>query len=191
VSYLIDASNLGGVLGGVHGSRDSEAVVKFLLPWARSRGKVVVVFDGVEKIRVAKAYGALEVRWGGPVSADLVIRREVEKSPKAWTVVTDDVALGRICQDLGAKVLPASTLAARAGAPNAAGSAVGGGTAAGRAKGRRPPHSASFSPGSGAEKPAPRASDIAHWREVFGSGEALPTGGGKGDGGGREGGDSE
>jgi hypothetical protein len=188
VSYLIDASNLGGVLGGARGARDAEEVVKFLLPWARSRGKVVVIFDGVEKIRVGKAYGALEVRWSGSVSADDVIRREVEKEPKVWTVVSNDAALGRACRDLGAKVLTATVLAARVEGANAAGKSSRGGTSGGRALGRRPPHPASFSNGSGAEKPAPRASDIAHWREVFGSEAVGPTGG---RGGGRDDGDSE
>ena len=159
MSYLIDASNLGGLLGGKRGSRDPEEVIRFLLPWSRSRGKVVAVFDGVEKIRVGKHYGALEVRWSGSVTADEVIRREVEKSPRTWAVVTNDQALARTCRDLGAKVLSATTLAAKAqGAPAKAGTQP------------LSPYPASFS-SSTSEKPQPTAEDLAHWREIFGGGD--------------------
>jgi hypothetical protein len=161
MSYLIDASNLGGHLGGKRGSQDAEEVLRFLLPWSRSRGKVVVVFDGVEKTRVGKHYGALEVRWSGSVTADEVIRKEVERSPKTWTVVTNDQALARECRDLGAKVLSATTLAAKAqGAP--------------ARPGTQPlsPHPASFS-SSTPEKPQPTAADRAYWQDIFGDDDST------------------
>ena len=46
--WLIDAANLGGVLGGAAGARNTEGILAALLPWARERKQVVVVFDGPE-----------------------------------------------------------------------------------------------------------------------------------------------
>ena len=63
--YLIDASNLGGLLGGASGARDARAVLAFLAPWARERGAVVVVFDGPEQSALARRYGPVEVAWSG------------------------------------------------------------------------------------------------------------------------------
>lgn len=52
--YLIDASNLGGLLGGRAGARDAAATLRFLLPWARRRAApVVVVFDGPPRAGIA------------------------------------------------------------------------------------------------------------------------------------------
>jgi hypothetical protein len=103
----------------------------------------------------------LEVRWSGSVTADEVIRKEVERSPKTWTVVTNDQALARECRDLGAKVLSATTLAAKAqGAP--------------ARPGTQPlsPHPASFS-SSTPEKPQPTAADRAYWQDIFGDDDST------------------
>jgi hypothetical protein len=178
MSYLIDASNLGGVLGGGRGARDPESVVKFVLAWARSRGKpgrMKVVFDGAANARVASSYGNLEVVFGEGKSADDVIRTEVARAPRMWTVVTDDAALARACRDLGAKVVAAKTLAAKviAGPHPSARRAplqVGptGQKKAGRAgKALLSPYPDSSSTVRLGEKPQSSAADAAHWKKVF------------------------
>jgi hypothetical protein len=146
VAYLIDASNLGGALGGRRGARSHEAVVAYLMPWARSRGRVVVVFDGPADARVADRYGALEVRWSGRKSADDVIAAMATEEPRTWLVVTADNELARRCRDAGARVESPAALVERA-------------REAARPRSRRR---------KGDEKPEPSAQDIAHWREVFG-----------------------
>jgi YacP-like NYN domain-containing protein len=146
--YLIDASNLGGALGGQRGARDPEAVIRFLLGWARGRGRVVVVFDGSGDARVAERYGALEVAWGGARSADDAIEALVRKQPRSWTVVTDDRELDRRCRELGARVQRADALIARVQRPHTGAPAA---VAAARDAG----------------KPSPSAEDVRHWREVF------------------------
>jgi len=151
--YLIDASNLGGALGGKRGSRDAAAVVRFLLGWARDRGRVLVVFDGTGADRLAERYGALEVVWSGSRSADDAIEATVRKQPGDWIVVTDDRELGRRCQDLGARVQPAATLIARVQRPHARAPA---------------PVAAAIEAG----KPAPSADDLRHWRKVFSDDES-------------------
>jgi hypothetical protein len=152
VPYLIDAANLGGALGGAGGARNSEAILAFLLPWARNRKQVVVVFDGPERPEMAKQLGGVEIVWSGRMSADDVIAKRIGgagKSASSWTVVTADRALARRCRDQGAKVEPASTFAKRA---------AGGPPKAHPARRDKSP----------ADKPAPSAQEIAHWREVFG-----------------------
>jgi hypothetical protein len=147
VSYLIDASNLGGILGGSAGARDAPAVVRFLMPWARGRGRVVVVFDGPPRPAVADHYGSLEVVWSGARSADEVLLERVRRKPAAWTVVTDDRDLARRCRDAGARVAPARTLAERAARPH--------------------PRDRRRTPAS--DKPAASPAELAHWRRVFGA----------------------
>lgn len=146
MAYLIDASNLGGVLGGRGGARNPEAVVAFLMPWARGRGEVVVVFDGEEQPRVARRYGSLEVRWSGRKSADDVIAGLAAASPRRWLVITADRELERRCKDAGARVEGVKALVERT-------------KTAARPRTRRQSQS---------DKPEANAADVAHWRGVFG-----------------------
>ncbi len=150
--WLIDAANLGGVLGGAAGARNSEGILAALLPWARERPQVVVVFDGPEPTNFARQLGGVEIVWSGSRSADEVITKRVAtagRGAKAWTVITNDQTLARRCRDLGAKVEPATIFARRTAQPKA------------KSKAARSAQAA-------ADKPAPNASDIAHWRAVFG-----------------------
>jgi len=153
--YLIDAANLGGVLGGARGARNSEAILAALLPWARNRNQVVVVFDGPARPEMATRLGGVEIVWSGKRSADDWIVARVEaagKSAKSWTVVTEDRDLARRCRDQGAKVERASTFACRAAQST---------STTKRARAAQ----------AAADKPAPTAQEIAHWREVFGGGK--------------------
>ncbi len=145
MAYLIDASNLGGALGGRRGARAPEAVVAYLLPWARSRGRVAVVFDGPPDPRVADRYGSLEIQWSGRKSADDVIAALVTAAPKKWLVVTADRELARRCRDAGARVEGVEALVER--------------TERAAQPGKRA--------ASSREKPEATAADIAHWRAVF------------------------
>lgn len=158
--WLIDAANLGGVLGGARGARNTEAILAALLPWARDRKQVVVVFDGPERPEMATRLGGVEIVWSGARTADEVITQRVAalaassaggRSAKSWTVVTNDQGLARRCRDHGAKVEPASIFARRTGHP--------------KAKSR-----AARSAEAAADKPDPNAQDVAHWRAVFGAG---------------------
>jgi predicted RNA-binding protein with PIN domain len=146
VPYLIDASNLGGVLGGRGGARNPEAVIAFLMPWARGRGSVTVVFDGEEQPTVARRYGSLEVRWSGRKSADDVIAALAASAPRRWLVVTADRELERRCKDVGARVERVEALVERT-------------RVAAQPRTRRQGKS---------DKPEPNAADVAHWRGVFG-----------------------
>lgn len=149
MSYLLDASNLGGILGGAPGARDAEAVVRFLADWARRRSRVVAIFDGVDSGRLAKSYGALEVVWSGAgQSADEAILKRLRRGASGITVVTDDRELARRCRDAGAKVLAGRDLIARIEKPHPGPRAVRGGRAG--------------------EKPEPSADERAHWKKVFG-----------------------
>jgi len=143
--WLVDASNLGGALAGRAGSRDARGVVELLLPWARRRGRVVLVFDGPPRSDVADAYGGLTVRWSGARTADDCIVETVEKAPRPreWTVVTRDRELARRCRNAGARVEAPTTLVERT------------------TRKRRVPRR------EGSEKPRPDAQDAAHWRKVF------------------------
>lgn len=143
--YLVDASNLGGALAGREGARDARRVVELLLPWARGRGRVVLIFDGPPRSDVADAYGGLTVRWSERRSADDCIVEVVEKAsrPREWTVVTRDHELARRCRDAGARVEAPSALVERA------------------TRKRRSPRR------DGPEKPRPEAADAAHWRKLF------------------------
>ena len=151
--YLIDAANLGGVLGGASGSRNTEAILAALLPWARDRKQVVVVFDGPERPEMATHLGGVEIVWSGGRTADDVIAKRIAGAAKAaasWTVITNDQALARRCRDLGARVEPASIFAKRTSQPKAKSKAAASARAA-------------------ADKPTPNAQEVAHWREVFGT----------------------
>ncbi len=159
--WLIDAANLGGVLGGAAGARNTEGILAALLPWARARQQVVVVFDGPERPGMATHLGGVEIVWSGRRSADEVITKRLAaiagkpasaKRAKSWTVITNDQALARRCRDLGAKVEPASIFAKRTNQP-------------------RPKSRAARSAHAAADKPAPNAQEIAHWRAVFGAKE--------------------
>jgi predicted RNA-binding protein with PIN domain len=142
--YLIDASNLGGVLDGARGARDAERIVAFLVDWARTRGRAVAVFDGVAQPRVAERYGALEVVWSGAGrAADEEIVRRAANRPRDWIVISDDRELRRRCRDLGARVETARAFAHRLERPRRA--AVEGG-----------------------EKPSPSAEDVERWRRIIG-----------------------
>jgi len=141
--YLIDASNLGGVLGGSAGARDADGAVRRLLAWRR-RGRVVAVFDGEPDGRVAERYGSLEVVWsGGRRTADEEILRRLARGARGWVVITNDRELARRCRDLGAQIQSAATLATRI---------------------------ARRSSSRDSEKPAPSAAEREHWRKVFGDG---------------------
>ncbi|MEO8195364.1 MAG: NYN domain-containing protein [Thermoanaerobaculia bacterium] len=150
--WLIDAANLGGVLGGAAGARNSQAILAALLPWARERKQVVVVFDGPESPGMATRLGGVELVWSGTRSADEVITKRIGalgRSAKSWTVITNDQALTRRCRNHGAKVEPASIFARRTSQPQA------------RSK-------AAVSARAAVDKPSPNAQEIAHWRAVFG-----------------------
>ncbi|MEO8277029.1 MAG: NYN domain-containing protein [Thermoanaerobaculia bacterium] len=160
--YLIDAANLGGVLGGARGARNTEAILHFLLPWARNRKQVVVVFDGPERPEFAKQLGGVEIVWSGTKSADDVIAARVSakgRGAKAWTVITNDQTLTRRCRDLGARVENASLFAHRAAESNGLKSP---------SPGARAPSQKPRATKDAVEKPAPNAQDIAHWRKIFG-----------------------
>ena len=159
--WLIDAANLGGVLGGAAGARNTEGILAALLPWARERQQVVVVFDGPEPPGMATHLGGVAIVWSGARSADEVITKRLAaiagsagsgKGAKSWTVVTKDQTLARRCRNHGAKVEPASTFARRVTQPKA------------KSKAARSTNAA-------ADKPAPNAQDVAHWRKVFGAKE--------------------
>lgn len=148
MSYLIDASNLGGILGGAPGARDAEAVVRFLSEWTRHRGRVVAVFDGDDSGRLATRYGQLEVVWSGAGrSADEAILRRLARGAKAWTVVTEDRELARRCRETGAKVVPGRELVRRI---------------------ERPHPGAREASRAADEKPQPSAADRALWAKIFG-----------------------
>ena len=148
--YLIDASNLGGALGGAAGARDAERVVRYLQEWARGRGRVVVVFDGAPSVRVADRYGPLEVVWSGAGrAADDAIVRRVAAAAAGWIVVTNDRELARRCREAGAAVESSRALVARVERPHPG------------AK-RAPPES---------DKPALTAAERDYWARVFGGGE--------------------
>jgi predicted RNA-binding protein with PIN domain len=149
VPYLVDASNLGGVLAGAAGARDAEGVVRFLAAWSRRRGRVVAVFDGEDDGRLARRYGPLEVAWSGAGrSADATILARLRRGAGEWTVVTDDRELARRAREAGAKVVTSRELAQRIERPHS------GARAAGRSR--------------GGDKPEPSAADRAHWAKVFG-----------------------
>lgn len=153
--YLVDGSNLGGVLGGAAGARDPASVVAALLPWARERGAVLLLFDGPPRPEVAAAYGALKVEWSGARSADDAIVARLGADPRvavsAWIVVTADRALARRCRALGARVESASAFARRIARPRPA----------------APRRATARAAESAAGKPAPHADEREHWRQVF------------------------
>ena len=148
MSYLIDASNLGGALAGARGARDARAVLAFLAPWARGRGRVLVVFDGPERPEIARRYGPVEVRWSGARAADDVVVEIVTREPRGWTVVTGDRELARRCRDAGAQVEPAAALAGRIARPH-------------------PRAARGAKPATAPDKPPAHAEEREHWRKVF------------------------
>lgn len=153
MGFLIDGSNLGGVLGGGAGARDAAGVVRRLMPWARERrDEVVVVFDGPARAEVAERYGALSVAWSGATSADERIVEMVARQPARWTVVTADRELASRCRAAGGRVSTVRELAERAARPPR----------------RRPTARAAE---AAAEKPAPHAEEREHWRRIFGVGD--------------------
>ena len=140
------------MLGGAAGARNTEGILAALLPWARERKQVVVVFDGPESPGMATRLGGIEIVWSGSRSADDVISKRIAalgKTAKSWTVITNDQSLTRRCRNHGAKVESASTFVQRTNQPKA------------KSKAARSAQAA-------ADKPLPNAQDIAHWREVFG-----------------------
>ena len=159
--YLIDASNLGGVLGGRRGARDPGAVVRFLLPWARGRGRVVAIFDGPARPEIAERYGALEVRWSAPRAADERLVALVEEGAESWTVITGDRTLARRCREAGARVEPPAALVGRVSRPHPGD----------RRRARE------------GDKPEPGREEIERWRRLFeggpGSGPGRPEGEGE------------
>lgn len=149
MGFLIDGSNLGGVLGGGAGARDAAGVVRRLMPWARERrDEVVVVFDGPPRAEVAERYGALAVAWSGTTSADDRIVEMVARQPARWTVVTADRELAARCRTAGGRVMTAGELAERTARPP-----------------RRRTSAGAAEQGTG--KPAPNAEERDYWRDVF------------------------
>lgn len=146
--YLVDGSNLGGLLGGAAGARDAVAVVRALLPWARERRAVTVVFDGPPRPEVAARYGPLAVEWSGARSADDAIAARVAANATGWIVVTADRELARRCRDLGARVEPAPRFAEKTAGPR-----------------RRKTTSRAAEATAG--KPPAHADERDHWRRVF------------------------
>jgi hypothetical protein len=106
--FLVDGSNLGGVVGGASGSRDRHGVLELLLPWARRR-RVTVVFDGPAE-GAATSYGNLDVRFGEGRPADQLILSLLGRRARDWTVVSDDRGLLAECQARGATVVLAREL---------------------------------------------------------------------------------
>ncbi|MCB1007607.1 MAG: NYN domain-containing protein [Acidobacteria bacterium] len=151
--YLVDGSNLGGLLGGAAGARDAAAVVRTLLPWARERCAVTLVFDGPPRADVAERYGPLAIEWSGARSADDAIAARVEREPGAWIVVTADRELARRCRDLGARVEPAPRFAEKASGPR---------------RRRKTARAAE----SEAGKPPAHAEEREHWQRIFLGGDA-------------------
>ena len=124
--WVIDGSNLGGELGGAAGARDRVAVLHRVLPWARRRGRVVLVFDGPAEATLAERYGPLELLFAGAASADQSIQRLIGRQPRQWQVVTADRALAAACSERGARVVAPDELLARIDAappPSATGEA--------------------------------------------------------------------
>lgn len=124
--FLVDGSNLGGVLGGTAGARDRPAVIRRLMPLARGGRRVLVVFDGPASGDVAAAYGTLEVRFAAAQSADRMLLALLGPRPAEWQVVTDDRALAAACRERGAHVLSVAALLARVERAAAAESGAGG-----------------------------------------------------------------
>ena len=119
-----------------------------------------MVFDGPESPGMATHLGGIEIVWSGNRSADDVISKRIAalgKTAKSWTVITNDQSLTRRCRNHGAKVEPASTFVRRTTQP--------------KAKSR-----AARSAQAAADKPAPNAKEIAHWRAVFGEKEKTSKG---------------
>ncbi len=147
--YLVDASNLGGLLGGSAGARDAPAVVRFLMPWARERRRVRLVFDGVERPDVASRYGGVEVVWSGAEPADETIVRTIAKEPERWIVVTADRELQSRCRGLGVRCETAAHLAGTVRRPQP----------------RRPRSARAAEAAS--DKPPAHAEERDHWRRIF------------------------
>lgn len=103
--WVIDGSNVGGVLAGAAGARDRALVWRTVFAWAGGRRRVVLVFDGAADPAIPDRLGQVEVLWATGRPADEVVRRTVAKRPREWRVVTDDRALRVACRDLGAKVI--------------------------------------------------------------------------------------
>ena len=104
--YLVDGSNLGGrVGGGAAGARDRAGVLRLLLPLARGRRRIVVVFDGPEDAALARGYGPLEVRFAGARSADAAILALLGKRPADWWVVSEDRGLLAACRERHARTM--------------------------------------------------------------------------------------
>jgi hypothetical protein len=103
--WIIDGSNVGGVLAGAAGARDRALVWRTVFAWAGGRRQVVLVFDGAAEPAIPDRLGGVEVRWATGRAADEVVRRTVARKAREWRVVTDDRALREACRDLGAKVM--------------------------------------------------------------------------------------
>jgi hypothetical protein len=111
MAWLVDGSNLGGLLDGAAGAHDPARVVRFLLPWTKRGRLVVLVFDGEPDARVADRYGSLRVVWSGAGrSADDRLVSLVARDPRGGTVVTGDTELARRCRERGARVESAAWL---------------------------------------------------------------------------------
>jgi hypothetical protein len=129
MGFLVDGSNLGGVLAGGRGARVPAAIVELLLGWARTRRQVIVVFDGPPAAALARRYGGLEVRFAAPRTADEVILGMLGERASSWHVVSDDRELLAACRAKGARTIPARELAAQL--RRAEGKATGGRAAKG------------------------------------------------------------
>ena len=148
--YLIDGSNLGGVLGGAAGSRSAGSVVRELLAWARERrGDVLVVFDGPERAELATAYGPLRMLWSGERAADDLIVERLGHRGDGWVVVTSDRELARRCRATGARVESVPAFLARS-----------------RRAGPARPATATRAEAA-TDKPPAHAEERDYWRRIF------------------------
>ena len=115
--FLVDGSNLAGRAGSGAADRQAQVgVVRLLLPWARQRRQVVVVFDGPPNEQLAARYGPLTVRFAAPRSADDAILATLGDQPGEWCVVTDDRGLRDACGARGTRTMSARELLVTLGA---------------------------------------------------------------------------
>ena len=94
--YVIDGSNLLGVLGVDRESSDAKrSLLKMLAAFARTRRtRIVCWFDGAAPDRFAIHLGSVDARFSHPRSADQCITEYVRDARNPITVVTDDRGLG-------------------------------------------------------------------------------------------------
>jgi hypothetical protein len=116
--FLIDGNNLiGATRRSARPSAEDRAalIAEVADRLRRTRARAILFFDG-DAERGAEL-GALAVRPSGAVSADEAILDEIRRSrtPREWTVVTEDRALNARARELGARAITPSSFWARLG----------------------------------------------------------------------------